>query len=289
MKWAKFKNLKERQKVINDKFLSLSNSFKDDFYRKIFFYEYVKLNSCSYYVVSATCERCNTRHFVGFSRCKSRFCLVCNTVRTVKYIKKVLEVSNLDVNNYFHCVLTLKNYDDLDKMLDDINMFWRDFYNGDRTFRVNFKQRFIGGLRSTEIKRGKNLKWHVHLHLLLITSKEFRRDFDFLKDRWKKVTDGLGSVFIKQAKDYDVVVEVIKYITNLEKISLDDLQDIYLSVKNRRLVSSLGILRGVDKKVESEMDSVVDDDINFICKVCGYNKYKFETLLYGDVDYMCDL
>lgn len=289
MKWAKFKNLKERQKLINNKFLSLSNSFNDDFYRKIFFDEYVRLSSCSYYVVSATCERCNTKHFAGFTRCKSRFCIICNTVRTVKYIKKVLEVSNLDNNNYFHCVLTLKNYNDLNEMLVDINSFWRDFYNSDRSFRNEFKKRFLGGLRSTEIKKGRDGNWHVHLHLFLISDKGFRKDFDFLKNRWKFVTGGNGSVWIKQAKDYDVVVEVIKYITNLEKVSLGDLGEIYLNVKNRRLVSSLGILRGVQKKVESDLDSVVDDDINFVCKVCGYDKYKFETLLYSDVDYMLDL
>jgi plasmid rolling circle replication initiator protein Rep len=289
LKWEKFKNLKERQKKVTQKFLDISSSFSDSVYKKVFFDEYTKLNSCGYFVVSATCVDCGTKHFVGFTRCKSRFCLVCNTVRTVKYIKKVLEVSNLDVNNYFHAVFTLRNYDDLSKMLDDINKFWRNFYNSDKKFRSDFKSRFLGALRSIEVKRGNDRKWHVHMHMLLITDKSFKKDFDFLRSRWKFVTNGEGSVWIKQAKTYDVVVEVIKYITNLEKVSLDDLQDIYLSVKNRRLVSSLGILRGVEKKIESEMDSSIVDDISFVCSVCGFSEYRLESLLYSDIDVMYDL
>ena len=174
-------------------------------------------------------------------------------------------------------------------MLDDISSFWRDFYNSNRSFRNEFKKRFLGGLRSTEIKKGRNGNWHVHLHLFLISDKEFRKDFDFLKSRWKFVTNGEGSVWIKQAKTYDVVVEVIKYITNLEKVSLDDLGEIYLNVKNRRLVSSLGILRGVEKKVESDLDSSVADDVDFVCRVCGFDRYKFESVLYNEVDFMYDL
>lgn len=305
MKWAKFKNLKERQKKINLKFLELAGieynqyelNIDDDIINfddknvknQVFYDEYAKLNSCSYYVLSATCERCGTKHFAGFSRCKSRFCLICNRVRTVKYIKHILSVANLDLNNFYHSVFTLRSYDDLSLMLDDINKYWRKFYNDDKSFRSDFKDRFKGALRSIEIKRGKDYKWHVHMHMLLITDKFFNRDYEFLKDRWKLVTNGNGSIFIKQAKNYKVILEVIKYITNIEKISLNDLADVYLNIKGRRLISCLGILRGIDKNVESDLDSNVDDDINFICKKCGYDKYILESILYNDTLDMFDL
>jgi hypothetical protein len=305
LKWAKFKNLKKRQEKINLKFLELAGveynqyelnvdddiiSFDDkDVKNQVFYDEYAKLNSCSYYVMSATCERCGTRHFAGFSRCKSRFCLVCNRVRTVKYMKHILNVANLESNNFYHAVFTLQNYDDLSLMLDDINRFWRKFYNDDKSFRNAFKERFKGALRSIEIKRGNDDKWHVHMHMLLITDKTFNKDYEFLKDRWKFVTNSNGSVFIKQAKNYKIILEVIKYITNIEKINLDDLKDLYINVKGRRLISCLGILRGVDKNVESDLDSNVDDDINFICKKCGYDKYKLESVLYSDTLDMFDL
>jgi hypothetical protein len=305
LKWAKFKNLKERQKKINLKFLELAGieynqyelNIDDDIIKfndknvknQVFYDEYVKLNSCSYYVISATCEKCGTKHFAGFSRCKSRFCLVCNRVRTVKYIKHILDVANLEVNNFYHAVFTLKNYDDLSLMLDDINKYWRHFYNSDKTFRNKFKHRFLGALRTIEIKKGNNSKWHVHMHMLLITDKTFNKDYEFLRDRWKCVTDYKGSVFIKQAKNYKVILEVIKYITNIEKISLNDLADVYLNVKGRRLISCLGILRCVDKNVESDLDSGIDEDINFICRKCGFDKYKLESILYSDTLDMFDL
>lgn len=305
MKWAKFKNLKERQKKINLKFLELARveykeyNLKIDDYiinfddknvkNQVFYDEYTKLNSCSYYVMSATCGRCGTKHFAGFSRCKSRFCLVCNRVRTVKYMKHILNVANLESNNFYHAVFTLQNYDDLSFMLDDINNYWRDFYHNDRSFRNKFKNRFIGALKSIEIKKGNDDKWHVHMHMLLITDKTFNKDYDFLKYRWKSVTDEKGSVFIKQAKNYKVILEVVKYITNIEKLNLDDLADIYLNVKGRRLISTFGILRGIDKDVEFDLDSDVDEDINFICKKCGYNKYNLESILYSDTLDMFDL
>jgi len=178
--------------------------------------------------------------------------------------------------------------DDLVSMLDLMGEYWRSFYNGCKVFREWFKCRFLGGIRSIEIKRGSE-GWHVHCHLLLITDKSFSRDFYILRDRWKKVTNGLGSVWIKKARNYKVVVEVVKYITNIEKLDIDDLEHVYYAVKGRRLINTYGILRGIDKKIESELDSCIDDDIEFVCRVCGFSKYVLESMLFRDDLMMYDL
>lgn len=291
MKFESFKSAKERQEKVIQKFEDIKNSFQvGSFEYDLFGHEYLKLLSCSNYIISATCDRCNARHFVGFFRCKSRFCIVCNKVRQIKYLSKIFSVSSFQSNYYFHYVMTLRSYEDLNKMLDDISVFWRSFYHEDKDFRRWFKNRFIGGLRNIEIKIGKgSKKWHVHMHLLLITNKEFSRDYEILKNRWKKVTNNNGSVFIEKIEDVKGVIEALKYVTDFEKINLDDLQEIYLNVKGRRLLNTFGVLRGIEKEIESELDSSVDGDINFICRVCGCDRYRLENLLYSDIDVMYDL
>lgn len=276
LRWEKFKSLKKRQEKINDKM------------KEVDYEEYERLLWCGYYVSVLKCKRCGAGHFAGFQRCKSRFCIVCNRIRTLKYIKKVLERSSIESNNYFHLVLTLRNMEDLGAMVDRINNFWRIFYNDDKEFRKWWRERFLGGIRSMEIKRG-NEGWHVHLHVLLISGKEFNRDFEVIRDRWKKVTLGEGSVYIKKAMDYKVVVEVVKYITNIEKIGIDDLADVYFAIKRKRIINTFGIIRGLEVMVEEELEEDIEKDVNFICKKCGFEKFEVESIIFDDSMSLYDL
>ncbi|MGB9856349.1 MAG: protein rep [Caldisericum exile] len=276
MKFEKYKSLVKRQEIINEMFKEIDER------------EYKKLMGCGYYVYSATCKKCGTRHFKGFNQCKSRFCIKCSRIRTLKYLVLFIKKVDMEIYNIHHLVLTLKNYDDVSVMLKDIKKYWREFYNSDKKFREEFKKRFLGILRSIEVKKGRDEKWHIHMHTILITNKEYRKDYDFIKERWKKVTEGRGSVFIKKAKDYKAVIEVVKYVTNFFKCDLKDLKEIYQCVKGERLIEVSGILRGIDKEAE-EMEIMEKEAIEFICKKCGYNEYEIEAIVYHDCLEMSDL
>lgn len=250
------------------------------------------MDECGRYVYSLTCSRCGNKHFKGFSRCKDRFCIICSRLRTLKYLKRILYVFDKDVHNMHFMTLTLRNYDDLEKMIQDIKLYWRRFYNSDKGFRRRFKERFLGTIKSMEVKKGMDRKWHVHLHMLMITNKEYSKDYSWLKERWKYVTNGNGSVYIEKVdNEIKGIIETFKYITNVEKIEESDLIYIYKVIKGKRMVSSTGILFGIEDKVEEdvEKDDSIEEDIDFICKKCGYDKYKLEVLVFNDSLDMSDL
>lgn len=260
-----------------------------------------KLELCGIFINTIRCLRCDTRHFAGYQRCKNRFCLPCSHVRSMLYISRIVErMREIEGHRYYFLTLTLRDMENLSKMINMIRECWLRFYNTDKEIRKKFKQRFDGYIKSIEVKRGSGSgKWHVHIHMLLSQdeNKEFEKDYYWIKEGWKKVTKGEGSVFIKQAKGevIDIALELVKYILKPGEYKASDYEEIIPALEGVRQISTGGIFRGMNKQVEYDMDHVEEKKLEqFICSRCGFDIGVLESIefkllnniiLYDSVDY----
>lgn len=252
--------------------------------------EYGYLVQCGNYVNVIECKSCETRHFAGFSRCKIRWCLNCMRIKRLCWIKRIMEIVDEGKYNYHALTLTHKDMEELNKMLRVLGWCWRQLVHERKEYRKRFKSRFKGGVRSLEVKKGKGSGlWHLHYHLLLVTGKEFQKDYDWMKDAWKDVTSGNGSVEIHKVKEKDgmgivkAVAETIKYIIKPENSLFQDENafiEAYWGLKNVRQVNTFGIMRGIAKEVEKEVDKWEERKlIEFICQKCGCREGELLTLM----------
>jgi len=241
-----------------------------------------RLTQCGEYVNYIQCSDCGAKHYAGFSRCKNKFCVNCMRVKShiwlVKILTKLYDIlSDYDV---FMLNLTVRDGPVLSDRIDFLEKSWRMLYHDNRKWSKNFKSRIKGGIRSLEVKKGKNSnEWHPHFHTIVVTKKgEYVKDYYWLRDAWKEITEDNGSVYIKGigSDRQDIikgVIEVIKYIIKPEKSIFEnvmDLKEIYTVLNGKRQINTFGLLRTKDSDVDKEMDSIEEKKLaKFICQLCG--------------------
>lgn len=232
-----------------------------------------RIRACGQFIMAIVCNSCDTKHFGGYTRCKSRWCLACAKVRAMIWVARILGFMCKYEGKYeYHMLnLTMRSMNDLGIMLGTIKRYWRTLVNKNGKHSVMFRRRFVGGVRSIEVKRGKQ-GWHVHIHALVCTHKgEYQKDYKWLYEAWKYITKGDGSVYIKKIKgSIKDIVEVTKYIVKPGKYSDDDMRDMIECMVNMRQVSTFGVMYGMDKEVEEDMENVEEKKLaQFICAKCG--------------------
>lgn len=295
-KWTSFVARKEyASKTIVPKFL---NS-KDAEVRRIGSY----MKDCGSTVRLAECGGCEKRYYAGHYRCKQKFCPECehrkSMVWMARIMKELQDLSEKDVKfNIHHGVLTIRSHDELRDMIRVLEQGWRHISNGVKSSRKRFKDRFIGGVRSLEVKLGKH-GWHAHYHLLMLSSTDYERDVDWLSEAWERGTKGHGKqVYIKTVSQNQVinaVLEVCKYIMKFD-VEYDDekLSEIVRALYRKRRVNTWGVLYGTRKKVEEdikEMDKKEGNLEDFLCTVCGSEKARIIIARFEDIylDYYDDV
>jgi len=115
--------------------------------------------------------------------------------------------------------------------------------------------KFLGQLRSIEIKRsaGDPENWHVHVHILVLIREWI--DVERLSVQWLGFTGDSYIVDVRevQAKEGDpesdplhaALCEVLKYPLKFVELSDGDAWHCHETLKGRRLTDATGILRGV--------------------------------------------
>jgi hypothetical protein len=283
--WSKFLELRRLNKMMVIPALAFLMEGEDT--------EYQRVRGCGNTVYSATCTNCGTKHFSGFWRCKSRWCLNCSHVKQLIWIARIKERVEQLSENYYVCMLnlTIRDGSDITERLKVLERAWRCFQHDDLESRKMFKKRFLGGVRSLEVKRGKNSgMWHPHYHCLLIIPKgDFQKDYDWVKASWKKVTDDQGSVFFSPKRQGQSVIkaicEVLKYIVKPEKSVYEDaeFEKLYWVLKGRRQTNTWGLLRGLAKLVETDSETITEKKLEqFICSKCGCTVAELEMMLFKD-------
>lgn len=266
-----------------------------------------KIRICGEFVYTADCLNCGTKHFHGYNRCRSRWCLNCNYTRSLIWIAKLIPVMERWVADGKYISMLNFTIKDTEKLFDGLNILERSFrniYNSTAKKRIRWKDRFPGGVRSLEVKKGKNSKlWHPHYHCLVLQDYK-QKDFYWLRDEWKSAVQNYsmdeGSVWIKEVKQngayslLKAVVEVLKYILKpddtlyqVDKLTgqYDALTEAYWTLKGKRQTNTWGLLRGLNKEVDKELEKDIDEKklADFICQRCGCDEYELQTSIYSVV------
>ena len=244
-----------------------------------------KIATCGHYKDLARCSTCGEIYLNGFNSCKDRFCPICEKKRSYLWLAKLSPIIDEYLKlgyvvNMF--TLTIEGNQDLKKQLNILSQCWRVMTHEDKTIRKQFKQRFLGGFRALEVKRGSNKGlWHCHYHGLIIKDNRCK-DFEWLKSSWEKayrvVTDRNISLQVrvdaihKNHKGYiGAILEVAKYVTKFDWSFNDDVKELITSLAGVRTTSTWGILRNrlSEKSIEDDMDLTLDETVKLVCKTCG--------------------
>jgi hypothetical protein len=261
-------------------------------------YEADRLVLCGRFVYAADCQGCHSKHFAGYSKCRSRWCINCNHVRALAWVARLIPILEdyIDKGNYITKMnLTIKDQAELKPMVLGLQESWRAFTNGNGA-RERWKERFPGGLRSLEVKRGKNSKlWHPHYHCIGL-QESYEIDYPWIKERWKEVTfnqfGAEGSVWLKGHDRKEgllkAVIETVKYIMDPDKgifVNSDHLLEAYITLKGRRQINTWGILRKQLREEDIEAEAMADDSekklTDFICQRCGCTEAELKGMLFS--------
>lgn len=253
------------------------------------FSEADKIRYCGEIINTVQCNDCGTNHFKSFTRCRSKFCSLCQRVKSslwtmhlVGWLKQWLEQGNYVV----FLNLTLKDTDNLQEGLNQLEGAWRLMTT---KYRKGFLSLFPGGFKAIEVKTGKNSgQWHPHLHALVLKDR-YSKDTNFLHYVWPKCVAEMGGVavnlkilpFSKQPGEskeaFDVrlaqsVKEVCKYITkfNWKDEKPERLAEMFNALKGKRQYAVWGALTNVRNAVAKDLNTKSNDEVqNFVCQRCS--------------------
>lgn len=242
-----------------------------------------KLAVCGEYVRVLRCGRCGARHFGGYVRCKDRFCVVCEHARAVIYVARIYERMRMYPDlKWSLLTLTLRDMEDLGSMVWRIKNGWRVLTNTSKVWRQKWRDRMQGYVCTMEVKRGsRSGKWHVHMHVL-VGQAEFGRDYGWLKEAWKEITGGDGSVDIRGVKNaLKGALEVSKYCFKPGEYVPGDYGALIWNLRGVRRVSTGGVMRHLGRVVERDMDEVDEKQLGqFVCQLCGFDQATLESIRY---------
>ncbi len=296
MKYTKFKELKKVNREI------IVPAFERARLDKIS----TAIADCGDFSVLYECTSCGTREWKGFTRCKNKFCICCNAVKSLTWLAKTYSKFEkfLEEGKYIVMLtLTIRDRENLQSALDIITNAWRLFYNRDRQCAKEFKYTFEGGIKSIEVKTGENSgMWHPHLHCLLVKD-HFSYDKPYIDSAWSKCVKLAGgdidekityieSVYMRDehgVKTYDKdalmrgIVESVKYITKFDYAneSTERLQELVGALNGVRHIDTFGCCKNIHKDVEDELSEQVkiNEIVEHACKICGCNESKLVQMV----------
>lgn len=243
------------------------------------------ISSCGFLIKVIECTNCGHQEFKGYYRCKSRYCPTCARLKSYIWCAALYPKLKDWIDAGYYVTFgnfTIPNTEDLQQGIDTINNAWRFMTN--KLYKKEFKQRFDGGIKSLEVKRGKySHLWHPHFHCIFL-SKQKKKDFDFMRNAWQKAVEHVGGGKANPPDMHGVrnnnekgfianILEVVKYITKLNdlvKMEPEDISHLYYTMKGAHTINPWGCLRGTLKKVE-KIDEEENEDkiVGYVCKKCG--------------------
>lgn len=249
------------------------------------------LKLCGSFIYSVDCGHCHTKHFAGFSSCKSRWCIPCSHKKTLAWLAKLMPVLEKWQGRVGMLNFTIETGPDLEKQLKKLQEGWKKFMKDKRVVK-KFRDRLPGGLRSLEVKiaQGDSTHWHAHLHCLILQPAGYEKDYDWIKEKWHSATG--GSVWIKDITKQKLKgsVEVLKYLIKPEMglyKNTEMLGKAVMSLKGKRQINTWGLLRGLSKEVEDLENTWEEKKLTtFVCSKCGCTEGELLKMLYSDsLDY----
>lgn len=248
------------------------------------------LSSCGSYLLFKDYFKAGKIRLAGMISCKNHIlCPLCAIRRGAKMVKaylerlQVVQAENPHLKAYL-VTLTVKNGDDLRERFDHLqnsvkayNDKRRYALKGHRYLPVEFNKA-LGAVGSYEFKKGKvSGLWHPHFHAVWLC--EVEPDPVQLSREWHQITGDSFIVDVTPFHDQDDVVggflEVFKYALKFSDMPLDQNWEGFQLLQGRRLVTSFGVLRGVNVPEELTDDQLDDEpfvDLFFkFSRGAGYN------------------
>ena len=188
-------------------------------------------------------------------RCKDRVCPVCNSYRASILARKVEKLGERMTNPHLLTV-TAPNL-----FRDDLKKGFANYKDAMRRFKRNktwFKKYIAGGVEHIEVNKNKKRDWHIHSHML-VDLKVARKVENMKQVGHSKVLDpikkeleialekcGLGTISDIRPVTTGYGKEISKYALKIGiEIEDDDLKEMIIHLKGKRMVSKFGNCYGI--------------------------------------------
>lgn len=208
-------------------------------------------------------------HAANFCQ-KHLICPLCAIRRGLKsmqvYEEKIQLLMTLDPSLRASLVtFTIKNGDDLSERMRHLKNAMARLISCRR--KVGYEdwqiQKLLGAVWSYEVKRGSGSGlWHPHVHMVWLHHEDI--DTKALSKEWKWATGDSHNLDVSPiVPDPDTgsliagMLEVFKYALKFSDMSLDDNWHAFEKLTNKRLISSSGLLHGLqipEKLTDDELD-----------------------------------
>lgn len=196
--------------------------------------------------------------------CNTRWCMICNAIRTAKYIKQYEPIFNSWGSPHFLTLTAITVYPhDLEPRLNVMHQIFRNILrkNSKRSDRKSSNTIDIQGVRKLECTCNHYTnKYHPHFHVIC-NSKETA---DYIMTEWLARITALGIKINSKAQDIRPATkgschELFKYMTKVVSksskhskhvIRADKLDVIFNSMRRRRTVQPFGFKCAIDNNVQ---------------------------------------
>ncbi|MHA1660472.1 MAG: protein rep [Promethearchaeota archaeon] len=221
--------------------------------------------------------------------CNTRYCHICNSIRSAEFINKYLE-SIKDWDNQYFLTLTIKNIK-FKKLEKRIKKMQKVFERARRNYKQILERQGIEfdieWIAKFEITSRKKDDFHPHYHILSNDEGFLAYIMKYWVEKFKKTgTRMKGCQELKKA-DENTVFEVFKYMTKsftkakdkkntYQIINFRELVLIYLVTYGKRIIT--GNVKGVD------YDDIKADEVIENFEVDKWQKYFFDYSLYDWVN-----
>ncbi len=297
---SKTKKKKRDWKKKKKQSLALSKIYRkisEDYGYKDYFRKFIRVKDCGNWLEFSSCPEGHEKKLKNANFCRDRLCPMCQWRKSLKLAHQIKEICHYavienDDIDFLFLTLSAKNvdYNNLD---DEITKYMKSFRKLIR--RKEVKNILEGYFKSLEITYNKNpngnnkdLKYHPHLHILLVVnSNYFGRNY-ITQERWtelwkksmkldykpivdirkvKKVKNRNNEV--NEFKIWKTAAELGKYSVKATEYLQEDIEEskevvftLANALKYRRLTSYGGILKDLYKKLQ--MQDVDDENSDLV-------------------------
>lgn len=238
-----------------------------------------KMRRCENVAHLETCKRCGTESIKSVFHCDNRFCPICSRRRSARLVEKyagAIERYSKEKGLYgSFLTVTYVNT----PMLQERKAYTKHIRNLLRRSLWKLFGGIDGGSKNFEVTFSKDGLYHPHVHMLIFTPKPipsytnkegklvWQNDFNAaVSNAWREIT---GDSYIVQGMLFDgSVQEMMKYFvkqSDVEKMSDENLEELMLWSKKKRLFEAFGGLRKYVANIQDEEEKKEP----CACKECG--------------------
>ena len=235
---------------------------------------------------------------------RDKLCPACAVRRAYKQQLKFMQILEVDPHlknkDWYYIVIPIKhdisqNFETVFKRLNDIRKKIVDSLNGGRKGKThNIWSSFAGGMYSIETTRSKN-GWNVHLNLMINASKGTKIPLKSIRNRRGQLSsqnDEIRAFLMKYAdsqmhnvkkiednsKIRDDLVEVLKYSLKFSDLTNQELLEVFIKTRKKRLFGSFGNMYGKNiENVELDGDEIIDEEFLELIFRRSYGFYELES------------